>query len=169
MPVRPVIEGADFRSALTMLKTVDPDMVKDLRKSLRSALGSEARQIAGAMPTTPPLSGMANQGRLAWPSRFSGTVVLSPGRRRRGGVSSLVGLRVRGNPDAGFRMAELAGSRSSGVTPQGRAMIANLPGSARGGRFAYAKFMKDRANLLRKAERVIADFVRQLNQRLERR
>ena len=163
MPVRPVIEGADFRSALTMLKTVDPDMVKDLRKSLRSALGSEARQIAGAMPTTPPLSGMA------WPSRFSGTVVLSPGRRRRGGVSSLVGLRVRGNPDAGFRMAELAGSRSSGVTPQGRAMIANLPGSARGGRFAYAKFMKDRANLLRKAERVIADFVRQLNQRLERR
>lgn len=168
MPVRPVIEGADFREALRTLKTVDPDIVKDLRKSLRSALGADAKAIAGAMPATPPLSGMANQGRLAWPSRFSGTVVLSPGRRRRGGVSSLVGLRIRGNPDAGFRMAELAGSRSRGSTPQGRAMISNLPGNPKGGRFAYARFVRDRANLVKKAERVIADFVKRLNERLER-
>lgn len=169
MPVRPVIEGADFRSSLQMLKTVDPDIVKDLRRSLRSAVGPNAKAIAAAMPTTPPLSGMANGGRLAWPGNFSGTVTLTPGRSRRGGVSSLVGLRIRGNPDAGFRMGELAGSRSRGSTAQGRAMIANLPGNPRGGRFAYARFVKDRANLMRKAEQVIESFVGRLNKRLERR
>ena len=168
MPVRPVIEGADFRSALQMLKTVDPDIVKDLRRSLRSAVGPNAKAIAAAMPTTPPLSGMANRGRLAWPGNFSGTVVVTPGRGRKG-VSNLVGLRIRGNPDAGFRMAELAGSKSRGSTAQGRAMIANLPGNARGGRFAYARFVKDRANLIKKAEQVIESFVGRLNKRLERR
>jgi hypothetical protein len=168
MPVRPVIEGADFRSSLKMLKTVDPDIVKDLRRSLRSAVGPDAKAIAAAMPRTAPLSGMANRGRLAWAGKFSGTVVLTPGRGRRG-VSNLVGLRIRGNPDAGFRMAELAGSRSRGSTPQGRAMIANLPGNPRGGRFAYARFVKDRANLIKKAEQVIESFVGRLNKRLERR
>ena len=168
MPVRPVIEGADLRSSLRMLKTVDPDIVKDLRRSLRSAVGPDAKAIAAAMPRTPPLSGMANRGRLAWAGKFSGTVVVTPGRGRKG-VSNLVGLRIRGNPDAGFRMAELAGSKSRGSTAQGRAMIANLPGNPRGGRFAYARFVKDRANLIKKAEQVIESFVGRLNKRLERR
>lgn len=168
--LRPTIDAPQFRDVLAQLKGIDPDIVKALRKDLRTELKPFAQQIAKAYPSTAPLSGMANEGRLAWPDRVSGTIFVTPGRSKRGG-QKLVGIRLRGNPDAGMAMAELAGSKSSGRSARGAAMIRGLRSRypfRKGGRFGFREFLRNRDEALKGAEKVIDRYVVVLNRRLER-
>ena len=170
MVVRPTVRAEGVREVLAELKKVSPDLVKQLRKDLRAGVQPTVKAIVAAYPAAPPLSKMANQGRLRW-SRVRGSVSITPGRSRKyRQTSSLVAIKVAGSPDAGVRMVELAGSRSQGYTPQGQNMIAVLnerqPMKGRGGRYAFDAFRKQRDQVVQIADQIIRKYAAMVSRRL---
>ena len=171
MVVRPTMRAEGVREVIAELKKVSPELVKQMRKELRSGVQPTAKAVVAAYPLAPPLSGMANDGRLRW-SRVRGSVSITPGRSRKyRQTSSLVAIKVTGNPDAGVKMAELAGSRSNGFSAQGRNMIAVLnrrkPMQGRGGRFAFDTFRKNRDQVVQVADEIIRRYAAVVSRRLK--
>jgi len=171
MVIRPTMRAEGVREVIAELKKISPELVKQLRKDLRSGVQPTAKAVVAAYPIAPPLSGMANEGRLAW-GRVRGSVSITPGRSRRyRQTSSLVAIKVTGSPDAGVRMAELAGSRSNGSSRQGQNMIAVLnrrqPMKGRGGRFAFDTFRKNRDQVVKVADEVIRRYAAIVSRRLK--
>jgi hypothetical protein len=170
MVIRPTMRADGVREVLAELKKLSPDLVKQLRKDLRSGVQPTVKAVVAAFPSAPPLSGMANNGRLRW-SKVRGSVSITPGRSRRyARTSSLVSIKTVGDPDAGVRMAELAGSRSNGSTPQGQNMIAVLnrrnPMKGRGGRYAFDTFRKNRDQVVEVADKIIRQYADMVSRRL---
>jgi hypothetical protein len=170
MVVRPTLRAEGVREVIAELKKVSPELVKQLRKDLRSGVQPTAKAVTAAYPKAAPLSGMVNEGRLRW-GRVRGSVSITPGRSRKyRQTSSLVAIKTTGTPDAGVRMAELAGSRSDGSTPQGQNMIAVLnrryPMRGRGGRFAFDTFRKNRDQVVQVAEAIVQKYAAVVSRRL---
>lgn len=166
-------EGESIRSAIKKLNDVDPELVKEFKKEMRSAIKPVAQSIAEIVPpeNNPPLSGMkSGYTRLRW-AGVKGTVSITPGKKK--GASRLVSIVVKANPDAGFKMAELAGSRSDGYTPQGENMISvlrsrfPLPGSGKGGRFAFTKFREERPQVVRIAIDIMNKYLDEVNRKFD--
>lgn len=166
-------EGESIRSAIAKLKEVDPELVKEFKKEMRTAIKPIAVAIADIVPpeNSPPLSGMrSGYTRLRW-AGVKGTVSITPGKKK--GASRLVSIVVQAKPDAGFKMAELAGSRSDGYTPQGEAMIRGLrsrfplPGSGKGGRFAFTKFREERPEVVRIAVDIMNKYLDEVNRKFD--
>jgi hypothetical protein len=67
-------------------------------------------------------------------------------------------------------MAELAGSRSNGSTPQGQNMIAVLNRrnsmKGRGGRYAFDTFRKNRDQVVEVADKIIRQYADMVSRRL---
>jgi hypothetical protein len=105
------------------LKQIEPELYRQLRKDLIQDVKPLYKAIRSNIPTIAPLSGMNNNGRLGWgkPVRVTAKINL----KKRAGFSSLLTVKTT---NAAVEMVDMAGSASSGETPQGRAMIANLPG-----------------------------------------
>lgn len=165
----PEVNQNDLRAALRQLKEVDADVVKDLRKDLRAQLGPMAQQIAQSVPTDPPLSGFSGEGPTSW-TPVRGSVSFTPGSSRKAG-NYLVSIRItpRGQR-RGLYIAELAGSRTSGKTASGKAMVRNLnqrfPMIKRGGRFAFKKFRTLRPNVVMLATRIVKNTTDKVNKKL---
>lgn len=190
MPVVPIVKAPEMKQALAVLKQADPKALNHVRKAFRSALGSDARGLAAAVPNQPPLSGMATEGRLRWPSSVRGTVSTSTGARRGRDASPLVSIVVSSSDgDAALKMAELAGARNKvwrgttgeyttingvrrrhRVTTQGKSMIRTLnsrfPIGGRAGRFIYNRALKDRSQWIGKAVTALNSFVDGVNREL---
>lgn len=154
----PTLDGAQVRAVIKQLRAIDPESVKTLRSELRSQMSPIAQQIAAAVPQDPPLSGFRNAGATGW-SAVKGKVGFTPGKSRNN-AKNLISIRVQ--PDNGRRgifIAELAGSRSAGSTPQGANLIAVLNSrramKGRGGRYAYAQFRFLRPDIVKMAERIL--------------
>jgi len=166
MPVYPVVDSSMLREAAKRVKEIDPQIRKDLINGLKTDLKPYAAQIASGVPANPPLSGFAHNGRTRW-SKITGSAYVTPG----GGRGSLARIEIygRGEARAGLKYADLAGTKNNfqdgkmsnrGRSPsymvngQGRALARNLqqryPLSAggKGGRFAWAGFMKHRPAFL---------------------
>jgi hypothetical protein len=159
----PKLNADDVRRALKALKEIDPQIVKDLRKELRTRLSPIAQQVAQAVPNEPPLSGLGSQ----W-SRVKGKVSLTPGRSKKTG-NALVSVRVDPVSGRGLYIAELAGSRSTG-TGTGRNLIEVLnqrkPMKGRGGRYVYAQFRLLRPDVIVIAEKILNDTFSKLEKEL---
>jgi len=171
MVVRPTLRAEGVRQVIAELKKISPELVVELRKELRSGLKPQAQAVAAAYPKAPPLSGMGTNGRLRW-APVRATVSITPGRSRRyRETSNLVSIRAAGTPDDGVNMAELAGSRSKGFTPQGQNMIAVLnnrkPMRGRGGRYAFDAFRKNRDQVVRVADEIIQRYAAVVSRRLK--
>lgn len=151
------VNADDVRRVIKVLKQVDADIVKDLRAELRGKLGPVANQIASAVPNEPPLSGFANNGATGW-GPVRGKTAFTPGKSRRN-ANSLVSIRIDSGTKRGPYIAELAGTRTSGRSPQGEAMIYQLQNrkatQGRGGRYAYAQFRLLRPDVVRLAEDIL--------------
>lgn len=164
----PKVNANDVRRALKLLKEIDPQIVKDLRSGLRTKLSNVAQQVAQAVPQDPPLSGFLNSGATQW-SRVTGKVSFTPGRSRKTG-NNLVSLRVQPRVGRGVYIAELAGSRSDGYTPQGANLIRVLNERQRmkgkGGRYIYAKFRLLRPDVVNIAEDVLNTTFKKLEDKL---
>lgn len=110
------------REALAELRQVDTELRRALQSELRNTAGPLKSALAAAIPAGPPLSGMAHRGRTGWtrPHRFS---VRTGGRSRRGrDTIPLLRLLVM---SPAVQIADMA---ATGRTPQGAALVANLPG-----------------------------------------
>lgn len=153
------VDPKQFRSVLKMLDSIEEGTVKELRTELKTKLQPYANQIASTVPSQPPLRGFANQGRTRW-TGVKGKTSFTPGRSKRVGTN-LVAIRIDAGESggAGTIIAELAGSRSSGKTASGRAMINKLnelkPMKGKGGRFAYNQFRLLRPDILATAKRIV--------------
>jgi hypothetical protein len=166
------LDGDDVRRTLQMLKNIDPDSVKILRKELRSALKPLAQDIANEVPTNAPLSGFQHGGPTAWSPVRPG-VSFRPGKRRKGGPwTPLVALEVGTKPQQfrGVYIAELAGSRTNGVTEQGKNLVRQLNQQrsmkGRGGRYIYAGFRLQRSDAQNIAERILKRFWERVDRKL---
>lgn len=155
------LDASQVRKALNLLKSIEEEGVKDLRNDLKTRLSPFATQISNAAPSVsePPLSGM-KYGRLGWGPR-KGTVGFTPGKNR-ANAANLVAIRVQSVPvsgQAGFMFAELAGTRSGGVTPEGRNFVSVLnsrfPITGKGGRFFYKQFRLLRPDIVKLAESIL--------------
>lgn len=165
------LDANDVRRALKILKDIDPDSVKQLRKELRSNLKPIAAEIARDVPADAPLSGFNNSGATRWSSVRPG-VSFRTGKRRGGGWSSLLSLEVGTKPkDArGVYIAELAGSRTNGITASGKNLVRQLNQQramkGAGGRYIYDKFRLLRPDIMNRAEKALQPLFRQINRKL---
>lgn len=164
------VNADDLRKAISVLKKIEPESTKDLRNELKNKLVPLAQQIAQAVPAQPPLSGFANNGATAWPQSIKGKVAFTPGRGRRN-ANNLVSIRVDGGKQRGFYIAELAGSRSTGQTNSGRALIEQLNSRSqmkgKGGRYAYKQFRFIRPDAVRIATEILNDTFARLERMLD--
>ena len=165
----PEIDQADLKRVVRILNGLDEQIVKDLRVEMKSKIKPVANQVVAAVPIEAPLSGMRNNGPLSW-SKVRGSVSFTPSKKA---GSSIVAVRITAlQQRRGFYMAELAGSRSSGLTDAGRNLIAVLnerqPMKGKGGRYAYNKFRELRPDVVRVAEQVLNDTFKTAERRLKR-
>jgi hypothetical protein len=150
---------------------MSPTITKDLRTDLKSNLGPIAKQVTNDLgkPSQPPLSGFRNNGATAW-SGTRTTVSFTPGKSREF-ANSLVSIRVTPlGKRRGIFIAELAGSRSSGITSQGSNLITVLnsrkPMRGKGGRFIYNKFRELRPEVVRLATNILNDTFKKFEKKL---
>lgn len=171
MRIQSKLDGNDVRRTLKALKDIDKGIVKELRADLRGGLKSVAEEIRANVPGSPPLSRMVHNGPTSW-SPTKSSIGFTPGRTRKFRNSNpLVSIRIA--PTKGKRglfIAELAGSRSSGSTAQGRNLISVLnqrhPMRKRGGRFAYSSFRDKRPDIMRIATQILNKYFSQVNRKI---
>jgi hypothetical protein len=167
MPLVPTIDSAKLREAAARVKEIDPEIRKELIANLKADLKPYADRIVSQVPSGAPISGFRHLGRTQW-DQVKASVYVTPG----GGKGSVARIEVFGKTNkAAFKIADRAGTRNRGsgrnrgyaretaggivsvapfATRSGDAMIDALqqkyPLSAggRGGRFAWANFMRYR-------------------------
>lgn len=113
------------RETLAALKQFDPQLERDLRKEIRSIVSPLRSEAQRRIPSAPPLSGWT-RGRYAFDggAARAGVRVQVGGRAsKRKRVWPLVTLK---QTNAGGAVFDIAGRRSSGSSPAGRAFIAGL-------------------------------------------
>ena len=190
MPFRVTVETASLRQLNRALTDIDPELRKAVGKDIKSAVRPTATRILSRIPSTAPLSGMANSGRLGYSKPRVG-VYATPG----GGRGSIARIAIFGSDPArrgGFKMADRAGTRGkfSGIrrehtrqTPSGIVRVRKsrsrsgrvlaerlsqkypLSAGGKGGRFAWQNFMKERPFLINQVLRIIDRYVDTVNRK----
>lgn len=165
------IDAKDFRTALRVLKEVDAKVTANLRSKLKNELQPYATRLAAQMPQIAPLSGMNHNGPTAYVAP-QGKVSFTPGSSSKT-ATRLLAIQLDSGSKRGFYIAELAGTRTSGSTPSGRALVNNLNQFAplsgkrkKGGRFAWAKFVRMYADVSRISGEIINDTLTDLEKEL---
>ena len=171
LEVIPSVDSRALNAGLKKLKTLDEDVIKDLRRNLVATIGPYAAKIAEAVPTQAPLSGMNNNGATQW-ARVKGTVNLTPGRSKKTG-NHLLSIRVTPAKERrGVYIGEMAGMRSNGKSRRGANLINVLnqrfPMIKRGGRFAFDKFRKTRPEFVKLAVKSVKKTTDKINKDLVR-
>lgn len=165
--LRAEIDSGQLKAALVFIKQFDPELRKFFIKDMKSGLTSMANDIAGAVPTKPPLSGFgSHSGRTAW-GPVKSSVHVTPASRK-----SLARMQVFGAADrqASLKIAELAGTRGRFVQgPRGATMIDRLEGrfklsvGGKGGRFVWKAFIDNRPKMLHFADKVLVKYSNHIN------
>ena len=142
-----------------VLRKIDPDLVKELRKELQSDLKPLAKAIAAKYPSQPTLSGFERAyGRWGW-DRVTGTVKITPGKTRKGaGRNNLVSLSMNYKTATPF-VLDMIGRKNPGISPQGQALFRAIneqfPAWPNGGRIFYKPFKESREKVVSAAEQTI--------------
>lgn len=138
------LNADDVSRTFRVLRNLDPESVKELRKELRGELSPMAKAIASQYPSNPALSGfMQTFGRWGW-GKVTGTVKVTPGKSRKGaGRNRVVSLSMNYQTATPF-VFEMIGRRNKGISSQGAALYdqaQNLfPSWPKGGRIFYQDF-----------------------------
>jgi hypothetical protein len=166
----PTLDANDVARTFRVLRKIDPESVKALRSGLRSDLKPNAKAIASEYPTRPLLSGfMQTFGRWGWGS-VTGSVRVTPGKSRKGaGRNALVSLSMNYRTATPFVM-DMFGQKTTGRSPQGRALYRVLqervPGWPNGGRVFYKKFLAQRADVTNRAVNIINKWSEQVSREI---
>lgn len=160
MPVVPSIDVSKLKAFNAKLQQIDPELRKQVGKDIKAALQPQAQAMKSRIPQQAPLSGMAgHRGRTAW-NGVNVSAYAAPG----GGRGAIARLEVfgRGKGRAIVKMADLAGTRGSYIQGErGRKFVQNLErryplsASGRGGRFAWANFIKTRPILIANVVKIL--------------
>ena len=157
----PEIYGLDI--VIKELNQTEPELVKQMRKDLVTEIKPLYQMIKSNIPTTAPLSGFNHYGRTGWkknPVKVTGKAVT----RSRGQRTNLVSIRTT---SAAVEIADMAGRRKNGNTPQGTAMIAALRsrfGAA--SRFVYPAVEKEIPKVRQSLIKIIEKYAEMKNRKL---
>ena len=174
MPAQFAVNASDLKVILRELRELDPNLKKELQKEMRTELKPFVQKLKGGIPSESPLSGFANAApgsRYRW-TPVTGTTKTPLGKRaKKPGFYPVVSMSFRSrNKGAGFEIMELAGSKTSGRTPQGRAMIAALaeraPIVGGLGRFVIPEGKKEAPEATKVAKDIIRKFADKVSRRL---
>lgn len=183
MPADFAVSAENLRTVLRELSRVDPNLRKELRTEMKSAVNPLAQSLANDVPKTAPLSGFSKTNASAtlrsgkpnfyrWASPKATVLTPLAKRTKKAGFYPVVSIRMRSRKGfAGFEIMELAGSRSSGLTSQGRAMIRGLNSRypIRGGlgRFVIPQFKDSGREVQAEAKKILVGFAEKVNRRLK--
>lgn len=124
-----VLKGV--KEALTQLKSVKPDVYKQLTKDIDGIVAPAKSAIVSSIPFLAPLSGMMGNGRTAWTGVRVKTVKDFRATNR-GSSARLVQLKAEGFPGAGFEIADMAGRGSGrGRRPKSETRVYPYKGGTR--------------------------------------
>jgi hypothetical protein len=172
----------DVKQVVAKLKEIDPKLVSEFRKDLKSVAASMATEIKSSIQVTPPLSNMDwyTDRTLRWAGAVTSLSVSFAGKRGRE-ITPLLAIKVNSPKGApGYMAAETAGKNgpvgkpgasrknpnggSAPGGPQGSHFIAAMtdtfgPLKGKGGnRIAWKYFWRQRATLNRAAMEVVRTF-----------
>jgi hypothetical protein len=186
---RATVDSSALREAAKLVKEIDPEIRKGFIRDLKTDLKPYAGEIVSDVPKLGEpnfMRGFGHSGRTSW-GPVQASVYVTPG----GGSGSLARMEIfgRGEKRAAFKMADLAGTRQRygnglfsrlGSQPfyqingQGEDMVSRLTdfgtlsANGKGGRFAWAGFMKYRPKFLDKVVRRLDEYSAAIEQRLAR-
>lgn len=177
--IRAEVDAGDIARVARVLRNIEPDLIADLRQTMRGPLFPIAQRIAARANSYPvPMSGMLRAGvrkpiRTVWgalritPSKIS----VTPGRSRRS--PSLVTMNFDGSRAVGLVIAENAGTKTQGSSLRGKLFIerinATVPGWQNGGRYLYRAFMPYKSHVYQLGENLLQRWIAKTNRVLESR
>ena len=195
MKVNARVEGLE--ETIKILKQVEPEAVKSMRKEIRSVVTASGAisNVRMKIPPVAPMSGMEHNGPTRWGGVKSVTtsVSLRTVERKRGQRSYPIIKIVASNKDAlGFEYAELAGIRRRLARSRSKIRNTNLRGTQRGdgsialngqgdnfikiledrvgkapGRFAFAAVFSKRRAIEQGSQQVLDKYAEKVNRKLK--
>lgn len=184
MPAQFTLDAQNFKTVLRELNKVEPGSRKAMQDELKDRLNPIVDRLQKQVPSQPPLSGLAprrvrrptgrrgnSTSRFQWTPVTGKTVTPFSKRTPVRGSYQVVSMRFKSRGKAaGFEIVELAGSKSSGMTAQGRAFIANLnaryPIKGGLGRFIIPASKNEQGDAVRISRAIIERYVQKVNRRL---
>ena len=160
---------------LRELGKINPNLKRELNKDIRAILKPLLAEITQAIPSAPPLSGMAHNGRTGWPNRKNPLIKIDSRKPRRNLNEprmsvpvNIVRITTKGAPVAIVDMAGKGGGRMSRrETKYQRPNFAGaLPGNP--SRFMWAKAADSLSMIEREMDSTIRAVVREANQEMAR-
>lgn len=156
------IQVIGLKDALAQLKRVEPQIRKELTRSIKGDAAPLVNAARELVPFGAPLSGMRT-GKFAWSAKARSGIGIKMGGRARGNEYTILSLRQNNGVGQIFDMAGKAGGRSK----RGQAFIENL--TARYGRPSRSMWPAAERQLPAVADAVqatISDALKEINQRL---
>jgi hypothetical protein len=160
---------------LRELGKINPSLKKELNKDIRNILKPLLAEINQSIPSSPPLSGMAHNGRTGWSKRKNSVIKIDSRKPRRNLNQprmsvpvNIVRIMTKGAPVAIVDMAGKAGGSSSKREAKyQRPMFANLlPGEP--SRFMWAKAADSLSMIEKEMDSTIKAVVLRANQEMAR-
>jgi hypothetical protein len=160
---------------LRELGKINPALKRELNKDIRNILKPLLAEINQSIPSSPPLSGMAHNGRTGWSNRKNSVIKIDSRKPRRNLNEprmsvpvNIVRITTKGAPVAIVDMAGRAGGSSSKrETKYRRPMFASLlPGQP--SRFMWAKASDSLSMIEREMDSTIKAVVLKANQEMAR-
>jgi hypothetical protein len=188
MPVRAQIDSSQLRLVARKVKLLDPEIRKEMIKGLKTDLKPYANQIAADVPVLGSpgrMRGFGHGGRTSW-GPVQGSAYVTPG----GGKGSVARMEIfgRGQKRAAFKIADLAGTKNNygngnmaklpggqalyQIMGQGQDMVSRLTdfgklsAGGKGGRFAWAGFMKYRPLFLKVTINRLDSYAQKVGERI---
>lgn len=174
--LRAEVDAQDMARVARVLRTIDRDLINDLRRSMVPDLGQIAKQIAAeASANGAPMSGMRHNGNTKW-GPVRGSLSVTPGRAR-GGWGNLATMEFRaGKANRGLYIAEFAGTAGlkwSKNPRKGIPFVEQLnkavPGWQEGGRYIYRAFQPKQTIIYLRAQIYVAKWAQKVTKALEAR
>ena len=163
MPVRSFeVDTRALEKALERVRKIEPKLKNNLTRDMRNLAKEVIPEVEAGIPSRPPLSGLAPR----WGSPKSS--VRTYPKARPGRAIAVINVTGQSSPMAKYlAMSETAGSRSPGITPQGKAFVSNLQKrftlAGRGGRFVWRAWLGARGELREKTVDTINGYIKQFN------
>ena len=167
------IQVKGVAETLRDLGKINPSLKKELNKDIRNILKPMLSEINQSIPASPPLSGMAHNGRTGWGNRKNAVIKIDTRKPRRGLNETMskvpvniVRIVTKGAPVAIVDMAGKGGGTTSRREPkyQRPTFARSLPGDP--SRFMWKNAEKTIASVEREMNNTIKAVVFRANQEL---
>lgn len=174
MPALFSVKAPELDRVLRELRQLEPNLRKELVTEMKDAIIPLGQRLLAKIPPDPPLSGFGRSNGALSPYVYQKPrmTTRTPFAKKARGSSSFPVVSIRfadRKPNAGFSILELAGTRNigrakGGLTPQGAAMIRNLPSMMLGlGRFVIPNFKGEQVSVTKTAVSILEKFAKKVN------